>query len=78
MNEIVTPERGVLVNYNQSRKQRAGTKYRVDPDDLEAKIDLILRTDDDARNKIGARARAWFEQNDSGFRERLVETLVAL
>lgn len=77
MNEIVTPERGVLVNYNQSRKQRSGTNYRVDPDDLEAKLDLIMRMDDDARKEIGARARAWFEQNDSWFRDHLVQTLLA-
>src|SRR5690606_34092893 len=42
MNELITPERGVLVNYNRTTKQRSGANYYVDPVDLERKIHDIL------------------------------------
>lgn len=78
MNEIVTAERGVLVKYARSSKQRAGTNYYVDPRDLEAKIERIIGMDNNARSRMGKLAREWFLHNDSQFRGRLIETLRVL
>jgi len=75
MNEIVTTERGVLVNYNRTSKQRAGVNYYADPVDLETKIEHIIGMDNNVRSAMGKRAREWFQHNDSRFRSRLVETL---
>lgn len=75
MNELITPERGVLVRYNRSARQRAGATYYVDPTDLERKIEQILAMDAPSRVALGHRARQWFEDNDQLFRSRLVEAL---
>jgi glycosyltransferase involved in cell wall biosynthesis len=75
MNELVSPERGVLVGYTHSEPQRLGTVYHVDRDDLEAKIDRVVRMDPGAQAELGRRARAWYEENDRRFRQRFVEVL---
>lgn len=77
MNELITPERGVLVKYHRMRKQRAGANYYVDPADLERKIDAILRMDEETTQRLGQQARAWFEDNDRDFRTQLVDALDA-
>jgi glycosyltransferase involved in cell wall biosynthesis len=75
MNELVSPERGVLVRYTHTEPQRLGTVYHVDPDDLEAKIERVVRMDPNERVELGRRARAWYEENDRRFRRRFVEAL---
>jgi glycosyltransferase involved in cell wall biosynthesis len=75
MNELITPERGILVRYNKTRKQRSGTNYYVDPTDLEKKIGDILSMDPTSRQRLGAMARSWYEKNDERFRARLKESL---
>ena len=42
MNELITPERGLLVNYHNTKPQRLGTNYYVDPQNLEEKIEEVL------------------------------------
>ncbi|MCB1704892.1 MAG: glycosyltransferase family 4 protein [Halioglobus sp.] len=75
MNELITPERGVLVQYHRTRRQRAGVNYYVDPVDLERKIQHILALDAPARQALGDSARQWFQENDRLFRRRLIEAL---
>jgi glycosyltransferase involved in cell wall biosynthesis len=75
MNELITPERGILVRYHRMRKQRAGANYYVDPLDLEHKIGIMLRMDAASRQGLGQQARAWYEENDRAFRARLVDAL---
>ena len=75
MNELITPERGVLVDYHRMKKQRAGANYYVDPLDLERKIEAILRLDDASKLRLGQRARSWYEDNDRAFRTQLVAAL---
>jgi glycosyltransferase involved in cell wall biosynthesis len=75
MNELVSPERGVLVRYTHREPQRLGTVYHVDVDDLEAKIERVVQMDPDERGELGSRARAWFEENDRRFRRRFVQAL---
>tara|TARA_R110002072_G_scaffold1401_3_gene11801 strand:- start:2765 stop:3787 length:1023 start_codon:yes stop_codon:yes gene_type:complete len=75
MNELITPERGVLVQYNRTRKQRAGVNYYVDPADLERKIQHIIAMDQPSRQTLGEHARQWFRENDRRFRTRLIEAL---
>ena len=75
MNELITPERGILVRYSKTRKQRSGTNYYVDPADLEKKIGDILSMDPASRQRLGAMARSWYETNDETFRASLKESL---
>jgi hypothetical protein len=75
MNELITPDRGFLVNYHKTRRQRSGVNYYVDPVDLERKIDEIIRMDQASIQGMGERARAWYEDNDRFYRTQLVEVL---
>jgi len=75
MNELITAERGILVDYNRASPQRAGMNYFVDPVDLKHKIDTIIAMDAAAKQRLGERARAWYEENDRLFRTQLVTAL---
>jgi len=75
MNELVTTDRGILVDYNRTRKQRAGMNYYVDPARLESSIRDILAMDAAAIQRLGQNARAWYEENDRAFRFLLTEAL---
>jgi glycosyltransferase involved in cell wall biosynthesis len=75
MNELITDERGILVKYKRSQKQRSGANYYVDPVDLERKITQILAMDEQSKQRLGDKARAWFEDNDRLFRARLIAAL---
>jgi glycosyltransferase involved in cell wall biosynthesis len=75
MNELVTPERGLLAAWRDSEPMRLGTAYRVDPADLARRIIEALGLDDAAHDRLGAAARAWYEDNDRFFRRRLPEVL---
>ncbi len=78
MNEMVTDARGVLAGWASTGTQQLATTYFVDPDALERGVERMLAFDTDARHKRSAAARAWWEDNDRGFRTRLanaVETI---
>ncbi len=75
MNELVTPERGLLAAWRESEPMRLGTAYRVDPADLARRVIEALGLDDTAHDRLGAAARAWYENNDRFFRRRLPEVL---
>lgn len=75
MNELITPERGILVSYRHMKKQRVGANYYVDPIDLELKIQAMLALDEASKRTLGQRARVWFEANDLAFRTQLVGAL---
>jgi glycosyltransferase involved in cell wall biosynthesis len=75
MNELITADRGILVNYNKTGKQRSGANYYVDPVDLERKIEGIMRMDQASKQLMGQRARDWYVENDRFFRRQLIEAL---
>jgi glycosyltransferase involved in cell wall biosynthesis len=75
MNELITADRGILVNYNKTRRQRSGTNYYVDPVDLERKINEIIQMDPALKQLLGQRARDWYEENDRFYRTQLVASL---
>ncbi|MCD8487281.1 MAG: glycosyltransferase [Desertifilum sp.] len=75
MNEILTPERGVLVDYNRTQKQQLGINYYVDIKHLEEQIQQILEMDSYRKKVLGKNAREWFLENDKDFRYRFVEII---
>lgn len=72
MNELVRPDRGVLVPYARTGMQRLATTYFVTPEAVAAGVDALLALDPLQRAAMSAAARAWYEANDRVFRERLV------
>ncbi len=75
MNQVITQNRGILVDYHSSKIQRLGTNYYVDSQSLEQKINEILGMDYNSKKQLGENARDWYQQNDSFFRRKLIEVL---
>ena len=71
MNELVGPDRGVLVPWRRSEPRKLGTDFHVDPDALEAAVADLVGRPDAEKARLGAAARGWFEENDARFRARL-------
>lgn len=78
MNEMITNERGVLTAYVRTGTQALATTYFVDPIALEAGVERLLALDERGRRALSDAARAWWESNDRGFRERLAVAVEAL
>jgi glycosyltransferase involved in cell wall biosynthesis len=72
MNEIVTPERGLLARPWRRGRKLLGDLSLVDPRALEEACRTALALSDTEREKLGRAARAWYLDNDAGHRERLV------
>lgn len=75
MNELIQPERGVLVAHARQTPRKLGTDFHVDLEQLERAISDLLALPVADKQRMGAAARQWFEQNDRRFRERLSEVL---
>ena len=75
MNEMITPERGILVPYSRTGTQHLATTYHFDDAAMEAAIARALATDDAHCAAMGAAARAWYESERAGFPARLDDAL---
>jgi len=67
MNELVTPDRGILVPYYQSAPRHLGTNWHVDPEALEAAVQNILDMPTSQKSALGTTAQAWYAANDLAF-----------
>lgn len=77
MNELVTPDRGLLVRCNRTGTQNLATTYFFDDAAMEAAVERALALSDAECEAIGARARAFYDDNDRAFRRRLAEAVAA-
>lgn len=75
MNELVTAERGILIDYHASNPKNLGTNYYVDVEDMERKVKQVLSMDISVKKQLGENARKWYEQNNQFFRGRIVEIM---
>jgi glycosyltransferase involved in cell wall biosynthesis len=75
MNEMIAPERGELVPYSRTGTQQLATTYFVEVDALESGVERMLALDEGQRVAKSAAARAWWGDNDRGFRERLAAAI---
>ena len=78
MNELIQPDRGVLVGYSATGIQHLATTYFFDEDVLETEIQRLLAAPDEELRQIGDQAREWFLANDRGFSRRLQLALTPL
>ena len=78
MNEMVTNERGVLAAYSRTGTQQLATTYFVDDAALEAGVERMLSLDANQRRVLSERARAWWEENDGAFAQRLAAAITSL
>lgn len=78
MNELVTADRGLLVEVAETEPRHLGTNFRVDSGALESAIAKTLSRPDDECQILGQAARRWALQNDHDFGERLAGLLNSL
>jgi hypothetical protein len=78
MNEMVTSERGALIPFSRTGTQSLATTYFYDQAALETVVEDLLATPETELERIGAAARAWFEDNDRAFRARIAQAIRAL
>ena len=75
MNEMVQPDRGILVRPARSSTQHLATTYFFDDAAMEATIEQVLAMPEVASAAIGDAARAWFLANHADFPSRLRQVL---
>ncbi len=75
MNEIVTPDRGILVAYDRSKPKDLGHQYFVNQIQLEQQLESLFKLDLEQRRELGDRARAWYLENDALFKQKIVEVM---
>lgn len=76
MNELVTPERGVLIAAGESRPMALGTRYLVDVAAIEDAVEHALALTAQQCQRIGDAGRSFFLDNDQAFAQRLLPALL--
>jgi hypothetical protein len=71
MNEMITPERGILLPYARTGSQHLATTYHFDDAAMEAAIERALTTGDARCDALGTAARAWYEAERAALPGRL-------
>jgi hypothetical protein len=71
MNELVTADRGALVNVEGSEPMLLGTKNFVNVHDLERTLSEVFAMSSREREALGDRARRWYEGQHAEFVDRL-------
>ena len=71
MNELVRPDRGILVPAHPTKPQGLVIRQEVEAPALEAAVVRALAMPASEREEMGGQGRAWWETNDQAFRSRL-------
>jgi hypothetical protein len=71
MNELITPDRGLLVPVAHTGRQNLATTNFFNEAVMEATIERMIALDDYEVEHLGAAARRWFEANDASFIARI-------
>lgn len=77
MNELVTPERGLLVPYENTGNMALATTYYFDERALEETVERALSLSDAELRTLGGRGREWFAENRAAFVRRVGDALAA-
>ncbi|MFT4196829.1 MAG: glycosyltransferase [Pseudoxanthomonas sp.] len=75
MNELVQPDRGLLVAPLDCRPMGQGLRYRIDAGGIEAAVERALALSEAERQRLGAAARAFYLANDRDFGQRLAHAV---
>lgn len=77
MNELVTPQRGVLIPVARTGRQAAAITWLADPIEIAEAVEHALALDEAECEALGAAGRRFFRDNDVAFRQRLVAAVRA-
>ncbi|WP_242112691.1 glycosyltransferase [Luteimonas aquatica] len=75
MNELVTPERGVLVPARASGTQHLATLYDFEVEGMREAVERCLAMSPAESDALGTAARRWFEDNRDDFPRRLLRAI---
>jgi len=78
MNELVTPERGVLTAAHDAGRQELATLYDFDMASMQAAIERCIAMPAEERERMGEHARRWYDDNQRAFPQRFLDALEAL
>ena len=78
MNEMITPERGLLLPYARTGTQHLAVTYHFDDAAMEAAVMRAIAMDDAECRVLGAAARAWYESERAALPQRLDGALRSL
>lgn len=78
MNELVTPERGILVAAEPGAAMALGQRYLVGDQAVEAALSRAMALSEASRRSLAAAGRSWFVANDAEFRRRLAGAVEAM
>jgi glycosyltransferase involved in cell wall biosynthesis len=67
MNELIAPERGLLVPAKRTESRHLGTNFYVDTAKLEQAITALVAQSTQDKERCGQNARVWFEENNRAF-----------
>lgn len=75
MNELIRPDRGILIRVERSEvKFRSKLNY-IDVTDLEDKLDMLFAMSQKERAELGCKARAWYQAQHVRF-EKAIRTIL--
>jgi glycosyltransferase involved in cell wall biosynthesis len=69
MNELVTPETGILLGWDRSEPMRASTRYFANPAGLDRAVASAVTLPAELRMRLGSAARERFLEIDREFRQ---------
>jgi hypothetical protein len=75
MNELVTEERGILVPYTSTTRQKLSALYQFSDQHLELAIETALALNKHELRSISEAARTWFIENKRHFSGRIARAL---
>ena len=75
MNELIRPNRGILVKAPRTEARHLGTNFIVTPSAFEAAIERALTMPDEERDRISRAAQQWALDNHQKFEKHFIETL---
>jgi glycosyltransferase involved in cell wall biosynthesis len=75
MNELVQPDRGILINVKSSEPLCYSEKFIFDPLDLEKKIELVLSMPEVEKTRLKENAKKYFVKNNVFFEQRMLKAI---
>jgi glycosyl transferase family 1 len=78
MNELITPERGILVPVSRTAAHYLATLNFFDDAAMEQAVERLIDMSDAECDRLGAAARDWFMDNDQAFPGRLDAAIASL
>jgi glycosyltransferase involved in cell wall biosynthesis len=73
MNELVGPNRGILISFCDKSPRKLGVAFDVSVENIEAGMRKIFELTDPQKRELSQNARAWFEKNRAEFTARIKE-----